>query len=304
LLLIAGSAAAVVFALCPALWVAPVKVLSRLWIGLNREVDINSAVMFLGKTRTTAIPAAIYPAFALFLLTPEALLPAIVGLPQLLERRGTTRQMLLGSMCVTLPFVILIITQAHVSQRYLLPVVPCLVLISGLVVEHWFGPARKRHWAFVVVPALALLGLRVHRAERLHPLPITYCSTWLGLDCGEVFHLGWGEGLKEAALRVRSEIEPKTPNVPITIFGSGYAGSMAVWTPVRRVTNIEEAELLVDYICDWQRQGKAATDIASHVSEKRLSPVFEVKLGGRSTVRVYPGPQFRGRRSADHRPSS
>ena len=297
LLLIGGTAMAVVFLLCPALWVDPLKVFSRFWIGLNREVDSATPVMFLGKTRTLSLPIAAYPVFALFLLTPEFLLPAILGVTALLGRKGVVRYAVLSACCVALPFVLLVATQKHVTQRYMLPALPCIALISGLVLEDWFVAVRKRQWTIAAIVTVVILAFRVHRAERLQPLPITYCSTWTGIDCADVFHLGWGEGTKEAALRIAAEVKPNTPNQAIAILGGGYAGSMATWTPVKRVSNIEETELLVDYICDWQRNGKAAAVIEKYVSENRLSPLFEIKLQGRSYVRVYPGPKFGGLRS-------
>jgi hypothetical protein len=235
--------------------------------------------------------------FALFLLTPEIIFPGLIGIVTLNLKRGTARYVVLSTFCVTLPFVLLLVTRAHVTQRYLLPVVPFLVLVSALAIESWFFAARKRHLAITGVLALALLGVRIHRAEPLLPLPITYCSQWSGIDCANVFHLGWGEGTREAALQIKKWVVPQNEDEPIAIFGGGYAGSMATWTPVKRVSKIEDAELLVDYICDWQRLGKASTAIKLYASEKQLSPLFETRINNRVYVRTYAGPKLKQLRS-------
>jgi hypothetical protein len=293
LLALGAIAIAVVVLLCPALLSDPLHVLPRFWTGLNREVNIASPVLFLGKVHTDSIPLTIYPVFALFLLTPEIIFPSLVGIVQLTFRRGAARYTLISTFCVTLPFVLLLVTRTHITQRYLLPAVPFLILISALTLECWFFTARKRNLAIAGFLSFALLGLRIHRAEPLLPLPITYCSQWTGIDCANVFHVGWGEGTKEAALQIRKWVVPQNEEKPIAIFGGGYAGTMAAWTPVKRVSKIEDAELLVDYICDWQRLGKASAAVQRYASEKHLLPLFETRLNNRVYVRTYAGPQLK-----------
>ena len=55
---------------------------------------------------------------------------------------------------------------------------------------------------------------------------------------------------------------------------------------------VGQADLLVDYSPDWQREGTRAMEIAAYVREHRLKPLHEVILSGRAYVRIYAGPRL------------
>lgn len=290
-------AAGVVVLLWPALWVDPFRVIQGLTEGVAKEVDKASAFMFLGEVGKLELPLAVYPCFALFLLTPELLLPLLFlgGLlamapPRL--RRGVGAVLL-----VSLPFLLLIATSARIGMRYMLPFVPFIALGSAAVFETGWGWVRRRGlgragWLLLGLVLAAAVGGRLVRLERLHPHPITYCSTWTGVDCTQIFHLGWGEGIREAAWALKDHLPHATANKPVRIYGGGYARTIGAWLPVHSAKEPKDAEILLDYLPDWQRRTASHRSITAFVQQTGAPLLFETKLNGRVYVRAYPGGRY------------
>lgn len=287
-----------VIALWPALWVAPEMVLENLVRGGAREVNKVGPAMFLGEVGKLSLPFWVYGVFLVFLVTPEFFLPAALLAP--LWRgldprvRLTAVQLTLGA----LPLSISIVSSAHVGMRYMLPLLPLLGTLSGMALSEAgaralaFGRARPWLPRAALVLCAALFSGRVARLAELSPLPIAYCSKWTGMDCGDAFHMGWGEGLKEAAQFIERDWIERGSSGPIQVFCSAYPASMALWAPIERTTKLEYASFIVDYRPDWQRRIKTSRQIAKHVKRHQLTPLYEVVLDGRSYVRVYAGPRY------------
>lgn len=295
LTVIAVVAVATVFLLWPALWVAPVDTLLKLFSGLSREVDKSIPFMLFGHAGKMNVPAWVYGLFVVFLVTPEAWIPGVLGLLYLTKRELGVRRFLVDLGVICFPFVYLTLTSNAVGVRNIIPLVPLFSLLTALVVDslarRFVILKRKK----LVIGAAVLLsvafGGRTLRVISLYPLPITYCSRWTGLECSKVFHLGWGEGMKEAAQFIGEYSRqhfPKEKNV--SLFGSAYAGIIRVWTPVKIVATPEISHFIVDYSPDWQRRTDRAKAIAKYVQLNRLSPLHEVVLEGRPYVRIYAGP--------------
>jgi 4-amino-4-deoxy-L-arabinose transferase-like glycosyltransferase len=298
LLRIGLVSAAVVVVLWPALWVHPLAVIHDLRVGALRDVDKASVFMFLGDTGKLSLPWGVYGFYAVFLLTPEFILPSILGASLLVVAPRRLAFAVLAATLVCVPFFVLVATSSHVGARYLIPFLPYVAFVSGATIEtalRWLGRTQAR-WGLRPLALgilLVVLSLRLVRAEHIHPLPITYCSTWTGIDCTEVFHLGWGEGLREAALKIRDHL-PFTPkDGKVAIYGSPYAKTMGAWLPLRSVGSVKDAELLVDYIADWQRNVATTRAIEESVRERKVKMLWQITFNGRPYVRIYPGPKYR-----------
>jgi len=82
---------------------------------------------------------------------------------------------------------------------------------------------------------------------------------------------------------------------PIRVYAGSYWSVMNVWLPVRQARKLSEAELLIDYINDWQRWRPSSEAIRAYVAEHPGALLHVVRLGGRAYVRIYRGPRFRAR---------
>jgi len=296
LCLIAAVSSAVVLLLWPALWVEPQVVVRQLLDGASGEIDKSGAFMFLGETGRLELPWSIYGFYTVFLLTPELVIPAMLGLGMLLLAPPRLRWFTGRALLVGLPFLVVVLTSARVGPRYLLPAVPLLVFIAAAVLETLAtlllrSVAEPRRRITVGLFLLSLAGFRLERLNLLHPLPITYCSQWTGVACTRVFHLGWGEGLRETAQAIGSRWA--RAGAPVTVYGGAYTKTMTPWLSLRATGEIADAELLVDYIADWQRLRPSSRAIARSVQERGVAMLEEVRVGSRAYARIYPGPRYR-----------
>lgn len=298
LLFTIAAVAGVVFVLLwPALWVSPFGTLEKLWFGVHREMDKTSEFMLLGRTGKLRLPIWTYALFLLFLVTPEFLGFAFVGAA--LARRSDPRRRALAIdlFVATLPLVLLLVSSARIGNRYLIPILPLVGTLAaigmvGLVdrMQH----LRRKPWKWQVPAGLALLLVlgRCVRALALHPLPITYCSNWGGVDCSSVFHVGWGEGMRQAAQIVAEQTTQRGWTEPPKVYGSGYASLLHVWTPIASTKSIAAAQLLVEYLPDRQRRLKSAQAIADIVRSSGRPLLGEVHIAGRAYVRIFAGPKY------------
>ncbi len=293
---IAVVSGSVVVLLWPALWVDPGSVLRELMAGATEEVDKAGAFMFLGEVGRLKLPWSTYGFYTVFLLTPELVIPAVLGVGTLLYAPQRLRWFAAQVLLLGLPFLLVIVTSARVGPRYLLPVVPIIVFVAAAALDSLAALLRRcmanpfRHAALGLV-LVGLIGFRLDRLNRLHPLPLTYCSQWTGIECTRVFHIGWGEGLRETAQAIASRWS--RPEIPVSVYGGAYTGTMRPWLEMRTTREISEAELLVDYIADWQRHRPSSRMIAQSVRERDVSMLEEVKFRGRAYARIYPGPAYR-----------
>lgn len=297
LALIVVVSAAVVFACWPALWVSPLQVLERLHKGLTTEVDKMGPFMFLGQTGKLDLPFWIYGVFLVYLVTPEFFLPAIGLLAAWRTLESRSRAFALNAFVASLPLIVLVLKSNHVGNRYLIPMLPIFGTLAGVALARfvtWLREETHTRWircaAEAVLPLLILF--RIARLVALYPLPITYCSSWTGVDCSERFHTGWGEGMKQAAQFAARTSAERAYNETLTIFGGAYAATMKVWTPLRTTKELAEAHLLVLYLPDQQRKVPTAQAIEEYARSNQVAPLHEVKLAGRTYVTVYPGPRY------------
>jgi 4-amino-4-deoxy-L-arabinose transferase-like glycosyltransferase len=297
LALIVVVSASVIFACWPALWVSPLEVVERLHKGLKLEVDKTGAFMFLGETGKLDLPFWIYGVFLVYLVTPEFFLPGIGLLATWRTLESRSKAFIFDAFTASLPLVVLVLKSNHVGNRYLIPILPLFGTLAGVALARFVTWLREethtqgvRCAAETVLPLLILF--RVARLVALYPLPITYCSSWPGVDCSERFHTGWGEGMKQAAQFAARTSEERAYNEKLTIYGGAYATIMAVWTPLKTTKDLAEAHLLVLYLPDRQRKLPTARAIEDYTRSNQVSPLHEVKIAGRTYVTVYPWPRY------------
>jgi hypothetical protein len=291
------AATLIVVVLWPALWVAPIETLTKLRTGLDHEVNKTAEFMLFGDTGKLRLPIWIYGLFLIHLVTPEFWVPAMMGGCFAFGKNVRIRAFISSIVVATLPLVLLLALSKLIGTRYLIPTLPMFGTLTaiGVVrgaakVQYSLGPRWRTPLAALLV--LALITARCLRLAALHPLPITYCSSWTGVDCAEVFHIGWGEGLKEASSIVAQQAKLRGYVEPPVVYGSGYASTMRLWTPVSTTSAVEDAQLLVDYLPDRLRRITSSTVIAEQVRLGGLLPVGEVKIQGRTYVRVFAGPRY------------
>jgi hypothetical protein len=139
--------------------------------------------------------------------------------------------------------------------------------------------------AVLVAGALTLVFAgRLARLFRVHPVPIAWCASYPGLRCEDVITLGNGEGFREAARFIAKHSPVKNPSVL-----SAYAGGavLSPWLRFRRVRDGKQADFVVTYLSSDQRGLDPATRRFA-VGE----PLHEVRLDGRTYVRVFKGPAY------------
>jgi hypothetical protein len=295
LAIIAVIAFVTVVLIWPALWAAPLETLARHRRGLTQEVEKAVPFMLFGKAGVQVVPWWVYGIFVVFLVTPEFWIPGILSIPLIFRAEGRARSAVVQIGIVNIPLLYLLFRSNNVGVRNTLLFLPLLALLTALAFEQlWRWLARQKALWLRITP-LAMVGVllvsRIVRLASLYPLPITYCSRWTTVECSTVFHLGWGEGMKEAAAFVDRYANLRSSSAePVQIFGSGYAPVMATWTKVAVAGQIEKAELLVDYAPEWQRAGGRSKLIAAYAKEHELPLIHVVNLQGRDYVRIYRGP--------------
>lgn len=290
----AGVTAAILW---PALWVAPIETLTKLWRGVNVEMDKTSEFMLFGQTGRLRLPRWIYGLFVVYLVTPEFWLSGLF-VPWLTKGGDQPLRRFAGDMALAaLPLIALLVASSRIGNRYLIPILPMFAILSAIaLVAAWQKLSGRLRWHRLVplgaAVAAALVGGRTVRAAALHPLPITYCSSWTGVDCSKVFHLGWGEGLKEGANCLARLASQRPHEAPPKVYGSAYATLMRLWTPLASTKDFDEAEYLVIYLPDAQRRLEPARRIEAFAQARGLNPLASIEIQGRPYVRIYPGPSY------------
>jgi 4-amino-4-deoxy-L-arabinose transferase-like glycosyltransferase len=300
LLSIVGAALLTVIALWPALWSGPHVVVARTAQGLATEVGKVREFMLFGESGKLRLPFWIYLLIAGYLATPE-FLGAGLGLFAWRKRlTPPSRQFIRDGLLATAPLILLISRSNHVELRYVIPMLPVFGTLSAMAIVQCGGylSMRLTHTAVQawVRPTLvtlwgALLVSRTLRVAALYPLPITYCAGWTGIDCSSVFRIGWSEGLKEAAQHVARQ-SAQRGYAATTVFGGAYTGILRMWTPIVVTNDLSEAQLIMHYLPDWQRNNLPSRSITEYLKAHPRQPLAEVKLQGRTYVQLYAGPRY------------
>jgi 4-amino-4-deoxy-L-arabinose transferase-like glycosyltransferase len=340
-------AALIIFLLWPALWVAPVSTLERVWalMTVYGQGGHELGNFWLGHEVAQPGPA-FYPAVLLWRSTPVTLLGLLLavvaaGLPTVRFATRRTRRLEVVSLPSPLPqvfrrqvpqppmpagfelqnvtalfvfvlwFGLILSTGDKKFDRYLLPVFPAVDLLAawGLAAGAGWLAARFRNngkgrWLDEAthirgsVPAVAAALLTCLQATSVLAARPTYLTAYNPLAGGmrtarQVFIVGWGEGLAEAASYLNRQPGAESQHVAswygLNVFGSFYSGqSYDLYYDLRSAADLYAHD--VDYVVTYVNQDQRNL-LDPSVRQQLAGPLFTSQSSGVTLASVFGWPK-------------
>ena len=262
-LLLAGVVGlAVVFALWPTLWVAPIDTVARaVRFTLETSAEHRPGNFFLGQPVADPGPWY-YPVAMMFRLSPLAL-AGLVSLGVLLPPRSLKLPTLLLLLFVV-GFVLFLSLAGKKLDRYTLPAFPALDLLAGLglwTLGCWLAPylgpsriAAPARQALVVLATLLLVIGHSLPLAMVAPYALAYYNPLVGGGpaAARVLLVGWGEGLDQVADFLNAQPNPDRQLIAVYFplelnFQGMVAGTVTQYGDPRPV------DYVVDYVNAAQR---------------------------------------------------
>ena len=291
--LVWGAAASVTFvALWPAVWVlGPAEVLARV-VAFTRETggqpdEVGS--YFFGQVGADPGPFY-YPVSTLFRLSPYATIGLVLAAALVWRARGEVRARAGWLLVFVLGFGLMMTLGAKKFDRYLLPVVPILVVLASL--GWWLLVDRMRWPTARLVLGVGLVALGVLPLILTFPYPLSYYNPLLGGGpaAQRTVMIGNGEGLDQAARWLNAQ--PSVTELRVAAHSWDIlAGLVAADGEPLRDGIPDDTDYIVTYgrRIQMHRWGPSL--------ERYLAanpPLYTVWINGIEYVHVYPGPK-RGR---------
>lgn len=289
-LIVAGLlGVAVIVALWPTFWVAPVEsVMRAVRFTLDTSAEHRPGNYFLGQAVADPGPWY-YPAAILFRISPLAL-AGLVALGVLLPTTPLRKPTYLLLIFV-FGFILFLSLAGKKLDRYTLPAFPSLDLLAGLglwTLWTWIRPLLERPGLSATVRQmagiLALVAISVGHALPLAmvtPYPLAYYNPLLGGGPAamRVLLVGWGEGLDQVAAYLNAQPNPDGQLISVYFplelnFQGMVAGTVTQFGDMRPVNYV------VDYVNAAQRD-QTPSEVAG------LVPVREVWINGILYARVF-----------------
>ena len=289
-LIVAGVVGlAVVFALWPTLWAAPIDTVTRaIRFTLETSAEHRPGNFFLGQAVADPGPWY-YPVAIMFRMSPLTL-AGLVALGVLLPPRSLKRPAILLLLFVV-GFILFLSLAGKKLDRYTLPAFPALDLLAGFglwTLASWLTPyVRQRGIGVRVQRALvvgATLLLVIGQALPLAvvaPYALAYYNPLVGGGpaAGRVLLVGWGEGLDQVAAYLNAQPNPERQLIAIYFplelnFQGMVAGTVTQYGDARPI------DYVVDYVNAAQR-GHTPADV------RGLAPAREVVINGVVYARVF-----------------
>jgi 4-amino-4-deoxy-L-arabinose transferase-like glycosyltransferase len=206
-LLLGGVALITIWLLYPALWVSPMSVLSTVFGSANRHLDeALRETFFMGQVAFDHGPV-FYPVVLLWRLSPViwlALIPLAALMIDAIRNKGLKAPRGIGLVWLLLlwsvTFIIAITPAAKKFDRYILPIVPALLLLAGYVWAIW-GQCRPRvaRW---VLPAIIAIQVGFWMVFAGYPLAAYNPLVGGPRTAKAVLPIGWGEAIGAAGQRL------------------------------------------------------------------------------------------------------
>jgi len=299
-----------VFIVWPAMWVEPVETLSSIirYTLSATEGEIGGA-QFVEGLQTAEEGLSSYPYFYpltyVWRTTPLTLAGLVLVAVMFLRPRAFTypgprdRSSLLLLLTYVLVYTLLMSLGAKKFDRYFLPVYPPLNLVAAagwLALSSWLEasfPAVRRYALHYILLA-GVVVLQLLGTLRTAPYYLTYYNPLLGgiRKAQAVLSIGWGEGLNEAALYLRSQLGFCSQRT-ISWYTNAYNwysvsfGCDAQPVEFRLETTLDEYlanyDYAVIYINQWQRDFPA--EFLDYLEGEK--PVHSVWIDGVEYVRIY-----------------
>jgi hypothetical protein len=309
-----GVAIATFFLIWPALWVAPLETLQRLWAGIIEEGGGSNQVFWGQLTDSPGV--LFYPIVLAYRLSPALLLGTLGGAIALFVpkvRRMLPMKIELVAIAL-IPLVTLLVLSLSSTKmdRYIVPIMPEVALFSGLgwyliglQIKHGLSQGQKRRsarWSSHLASAqwlpaaIAVIAIQLLVFAPAYPYYLTYYDPLLGgsQHAQQTLMIGNGEGLDRAAHWIN-----QTPNASeltvaswySSVFSSYFKGKTLRIDKTDDLTNQTlwvEANRVVLYINQIQR-GFPNSKFLDYFTHQ--DPLYTVSLNGIDYAWVYPGPR-------------
>jgi 4-amino-4-deoxy-L-arabinose transferase-like glycosyltransferase len=303
-------------ALWPAMWVAPLHVISSIVSEMQKYSEGHDNLMFfLGRPTENPGPL-FYPVAYLFRTTPAVLVGLVAAVALGWRRQWpcdapVRRRSALGLVAFALLFAAVMTLSAKKFDRYASPVFVALDIVAVLgwlgltqaVLEWWHErwsrtspagaapplsvPSRLSGW--VVLSVIFLLhGLF---AFAHYPYYFTYYNPLVGgsRTAPGVLMAGWGEGLDAAARWFNQQPEAAEARIvsgysqgPLSYFLQ--AGRRASALSDTSTLQLVDADYVVLYVNQWQR-GRPSPELIDYYLDRE--PAHIVRSGGLELARIY-----------------
>ncbi len=302
-LLLFGVAAALTFViLFPAMWVKPLETLRLMYADSFNVGGVGAGhdTFFLGKISHN--PGwGFYPLVIAYRLTPIIIFGLAAGLLWLWLGRPNRQahpqslKLLLSLLVYTIFIYLFASVSPKKLDRYLMPVIPALILIAG-VGWAWLIRliARRTTVKKQLSPALAaaLIVAQAFFVVSNYPYVLTYYNPLLGGYARAVTQVpvGWGEGIEQAAQWINAQ-----PNASDLRVSSWY-GDMArpyLQTQSNSFSSSGKGQLSADYVIFYINQMQRHKPYPALINYfTRQKPAFQLDYRGTPYVWVYNAPRM------------
>lgn len=287
-------AVGVILLLWPALWANPVGVLKGV---LGKSVEYASephghSNFFWFAIRPNPGPA-FYPVAWLFRTTPWVIVGLILLIASLL-RKKERKQSITYMLLYVLLFVLFMSTGAKKMDRYMLPVIPTVNILSALGWMWGLGRLLEKYPTNLCASALLCLFMTVTQLALIWPSQPYYFSYYNPLLGGartatKILLVGWGEGLEKAAAYLNNkpaveEFHVNTEHISqLAPFFKGHTSSASE-------LDLAESDYYVFYWNTIQRRREPEVLNRFYGVEK---PEHIVRVDGIDYVWIYPNTLYR-----------
>lgn len=278
---------AMLVALWPSMWVAPVETVERaIAFTLATSAEHRPGNFFMG--RAVADPGPFfYPVAIMFRLSP-LVLGGLVALAVLLPPRALKRPTIL-LLVLLFGFIAFLSLAGKKLDRYTLPAFPAMGLLAGLglwTLWLWLAEYLKRFSAqtrrLAVAGGVALLVvLQALPLISVYPYALAYYSPLVGggPNAARTLLVGWGEGLDQVAAYLNAQPDAQRQLIAVYFplelnFAGMTSGTVTQFGDTRPVNYI------VDYVNAAQRN-QTPPEVSG------LQPVHEVWINGIRYARIY-----------------
>jgi hypothetical protein len=278
--------------LWPALWVAPLPTLSKVFNeGLaHSEAAYEDVHFFFGRVQGDPGPA-FYLTALLFRLSPLALVGLFGAIWALV--RWPARKSLIPWLTLVLAYLVLMSVSPKKGDRYLLPVFPAIDVLSGLALAAGLArmACRRRRWcvwARRIVPA-AMLTVQLGILVPLTPYYLAYYNWIAGGPrvAARTLDVGLGEGLDRAAAYLNGKPDVSSLHVA-TWYREAFAPQFQGRSTSLSFATLVDSDYVVFYINQLQRQLGWSKFQACCEHRK---PEYVARINGIDYAQVYAQPK-------------
>lgn len=271
--------------LFPALWSAPLSVWQLMTSSAGRHIDeALRPTFFLGEVAFDHGPL-FYPIVLLWRLSPVVMIGLGLALVAWFRWRETGWMRAAWVLLLwAIVFLAAITPAAKKFDRYLLPVVPALILLAALGWIAWTqGSHRGRRWLL----AAALLG-QIGYWLLFWSYPLAAYNLLVGgpLTATQVMPLGWGEGISTAG-RWLTASQPDAAEASAV---SGIAPSLAPFFSGETLLAEAGGREQADYVI-YTAGSKQESDSGLSAETAGLELLHTVRYGGLEQAWVYRQPE-------------